>query len=132
MIATNDIDGVEQRTAPIEMTPAAFREAGYRLIDQIAGWLQAMPDGPVTHDESPAAVRLALQSGRPLPESGLASRELLDEAADLVFRHSLFNGHPRFFGYICSRRQSIQTSVHGGCHRSPPRSKHRPCDGLRS
>jgi glutamate/tyrosine decarboxylase-like PLP-dependent enzyme len=102
MIATNDIDGVEQRTAPIEMTPAAFREAGYRLIDQIAGWLQAMPDGPVTHDESPAAVRLALQSGRPLPESGLASRELLDEAADLVFRHSLFNGHPRFFGYITS------------------------------
>src|SRR6478672_4952176 len=98
MIATNDIDVVEQRTAPIEMTPAAFREAGYRLVDQIAGWLQAMPDGPVTRDESPAAVRLALQSDRPLPEYGLASRELLDEAADLVFRHSLFNGHPRFYG----------------------------------
>jgi aromatic-L-amino-acid/L-tryptophan decarboxylase len=103
MIATkNDIDAIERRTAPIEMTPAAFREAGYRLVDQIAGWLQAMPDGPVTHDESPAAVRRALQADRPLPGHGIDSRELLDEAADLMFRHSLFNGHPRFYGYITS------------------------------
>src|SRR6476661_10201525 len=102
MIATNDIDVTERRTAPIEMTAAAFREAGYRLVDQIAGWLQAMPDGPVTHDESPAAVRRALQADRPLPEHGVASRELLDEAVDLMFRHSLFNGHPRFYGYITS------------------------------
>ena len=27
---------------------------------------------------------------------------LLDEAARLLFEHSLFNGHPRFFGYITS------------------------------
>ena len=27
---------------------------------------------------------------------------LLDDAADLLFDHSLFNGHPRFFGYITS------------------------------
>jgi hypothetical protein len=37
-----------------------------------------------------------------LPEHGVDSRELLDEAADLMFRFSLFNGHPRFYGYITS------------------------------
>jgi glutamate/tyrosine decarboxylase-like PLP-dependent enzyme len=100
--AKNDVDMTEGRTAPIEMTPEAFRDAGYRLVDQIAGWLQTMRHGPVTHDESPAVVRRALQADRPLPEHGMDSRELLDEAAELMFRHSLFNGHPRFYGYITS------------------------------
>ena len=92
----------KNRTAPLEMTGPAFRAAGHRLVDQIATWLDSMPRGPVTHDESPADVRRALQSDRPLPDAGVEPGALLDEAADLLFRHSLFNGHPRFFGYITS------------------------------
>ncbi len=53
-------------------------------------------------DESPADVRRALKADRGLPESGTDARQLLGEAAELLFRHSLFNGHPRFFGYITS------------------------------
>ena len=34
--------------------------------------------------------------------SGKASGELLRSASELLFDHSLFNGHPRFFGYITS------------------------------
>src|SRR5262249_34505476 len=102
MIAAKDVDAIERRTAPLEMTAAAFKEAGHRLVDQIAGWLEAPPDGPVTHDESPGGGRRAAGAGRGLPEPRLASRELLDEATALLFRHSLFNGHPRFFGYITS------------------------------
>jgi aromatic-L-amino-acid decarboxylase len=33
---------------------------------------------------------------------GASAGELLRRAADLLFEHSLFNGHPRFFGYITS------------------------------
>jgi len=42
-----------------------------------------------------------------LPASGTEPRELLEEAADLLFRHSLFNGHPRFFGFITSSAAPI-------------------------
>ena len=44
-----------------------------------------------------AATRIA-DCRKPAPTRGA----LLDEAAELLFRHSLFNGHPRFFGYITS------------------------------
>jgi glutamate/tyrosine decarboxylase-like PLP-dependent enzyme len=37
-----------------------------------------------------------------LPERGHDPKALLGEAAHLLFEHSLFNGHPRFFGYITS------------------------------
>ena len=43
-----------------------------------------------------------MKADRGLPESGTDARQLLGEAAELLFRHSLFNGHPRFFGYITS------------------------------
>jgi glutamate/tyrosine decarboxylase-like PLP-dependent enzyme len=91
-----------KRIAPIDMPAGEFRAAAHGLVDQIADWLEKLPDGPVTHDESPVAVRRALGADCALPESGTAPRELLAEAADLLFRHSLFNGHPRFFGYITS------------------------------
>jgi aromatic-L-amino-acid/L-tryptophan decarboxylase len=93
---------MKQRTAPIEMTSGEFRAAGHRLVDQIAEWLDAMPRGPVVHDESPLDVRRALNADEALPESGADAQALLDEATGLLFDHSLFNGHPRFFGYITS------------------------------
>jgi len=99
---TKDVDTLRKRTAPLEMTAAGFRAAGHGLVDQIADWLEALPDGPVMHDESPADVRRVLHADRGLPEDGSEPRALLDEAADLLFHHSLFNGHPRFFGYITS------------------------------
>ena len=90
------------RTAPIEMTSGAFREAGHDLVNQIADWLDALPQGPVVRDESPADVRRAMNADCSLPDSGADPRALLTDAARLLFRHSLFNGHPRFFGYITS------------------------------
>jgi aromatic-L-amino-acid decarboxylase len=90
------------RTAPVEMSGAAFRTAGHALIDQIGDWLETLPEGPVLRDEPPADVRRALHADRGLPDAGTEAGALLDEAATLLFRHSLFNGHPRFFGYITS------------------------------
>ena len=84
------------------MEPAAFREVGHRLVDEIAEFLEKMPDGPVTRDEAAPAVRSALDLTRALPEQGSGAWELLRRASHALFEHSLFNGHPRFFGYITS------------------------------
>ena len=53
-------------------------------------------------DETGAVVRSALRADRGLPQRGADPEALLTSAADLLFDHSLFNGHPRFFGYITS------------------------------
>jgi len=82
------------------MDAATFRALGHRLVDQVAGFLDSLPRGPVTRDESPSAVRDALDLSGSLPETGTDPAALLEQTAQLLFEHSLFNGHPRFFGYI--------------------------------
>ena len=88
------------RQAPLAMDAATFRALGHRLVDQVAESLDAIPNGPVTRDESPSAVRQALDLTGSLPETGADAGALLDRTARLLFEHSLFNAHPRFFGYI--------------------------------
>jgi len=90
------------REAVLAMDAATFRRLGHDLVDQLAELLAAIPQGPVTHDESPSAVREALDLLGPLPHEGEPPGPLLERTARLLFEHSLFNGHPRFFGYITS------------------------------
>jgi glutamate/tyrosine decarboxylase-like PLP-dependent enzyme len=82
------------------MDAATFRALGHRLVDQIAERLEAIPRGAVTRDAPPSAVRGALDLTGPLPDAGTDAGPLLERTADLLFGHSLFNAHPRFFGYI--------------------------------
>ena len=88
--------------APLDMSASEFRASGHDLVDRIADWLEGLPRGPVVHDESPAAVRAAVSAEQPLPQDGCDARTLVEDAAQLLFQHSLFNGHPRFFGYVTS------------------------------
>jgi glutamate/tyrosine decarboxylase-like PLP-dependent enzyme len=82
------------------MEPEEFRRLGHKLVDSIAEHLRALPRGPVTPGTSPERVREILGAGRPLPDQGADAGQVLEEAAELLFSESLFNGHPRFFGYI--------------------------------
>ena len=91
-----------RRRAPLEMDAATFRALGHRLVDDLAGLLASIPTRPVTRGQSPAAIREALGLGGSLPEHGSDPGELLDSTTRLLFQHSLFNAHPRFFGYITS------------------------------
>src|SRR5215212_9209844 len=91
----------QERISPLDMGPEEFRELGYRLVDRIAEHLASLPDGPVTPGETPKMVRAVL-GDKPLPRQGVDARGLLDEAADLLFDHSLLIGHPRFLGFITS------------------------------
>ena len=82
------------------MDAATFRALGHDLVDRLADLLASIPQRPVTRDQSPSAVRSALELDGPLPETGTSAATLLAEIAPRLFDHSLFNGHPRFFGYI--------------------------------
>ncbi len=98
-IKSNSITGL--RDAPLEMTPEEFRALGHRLVDRVAELLGSLPSRPVTPAESPLQIR-ALLGDSPLPEHGTPAEALLDETAKLLLEHSLFNGHPRFWGFITS------------------------------
>ncbi len=89
------------RVAPLEMEPEEFRRLGYKVIDKIADFFASLPQRPVTPNESPAQVRDIL-GDRSLPDYGTPSDHLLEEISELLFDHSLLNGHPRFMGYVTS------------------------------
>jgi len=90
------------RRAPLEMDAGQFRAIGHALVDQIAASLDAIPRGPVTKDRTPAAVREALGLNGPLPSEGTDAATLVSSTTKQLFDHSLFNAHPRFWGYITS------------------------------
>ena len=97
----------EVRKSPLAMSPEEFRSAGHQLVDRIANFLDSLPQKPVTRGESPSTVRSALEAHRGLPKSGANAGTLVDRAADLMFDHSLFNAHPRFWGYVTSSAAPI-------------------------
>jgi aromatic-L-amino-acid/L-tryptophan decarboxylase len=90
----------KKRISPIGMDGNDFRTIGYQLVDRIADLLDSHPTRPVTSDEAPTAIREVLNSSRFLPENGTDPAKLMERATELLFNHSLFNSHPRFWGYI--------------------------------
>ena len=102
MTSSDQLDRLKNRCAPLDMSPNEFRRVGHQVVDRIAELLGSLPDRPVTPAESPGTIRDALKASRRLPEHGTDATALLEETTKLLFDHSLFNGHPRFLGYITS------------------------------
>ena len=97
----------KNRTAPIEMKAEDFRLIGHHLVDRIADFLDSLPTRAVTTGEAPPAIRDALDSNRLIPDLGTDPATLIDRATDLLFDHSLFNSHPRFWGYVTASAAPI-------------------------
>ncbi|HET7451300.1 MAG TPA: pyridoxal-dependent decarboxylase, partial [Thermoanaerobaculia bacterium] len=100
------MDALLDRDVPLEMTPEEFRAQGRALVDRIAEFLGSLRGRRVTPAETPEEVRAAIGGGS-LPELGSETGPLLEEAARLLFDHSLFNGHPGFLAYITSSAAPI-------------------------
>ena len=91
----------DQRKSPLDISSDDFKEIGYQLVDTIAGFLESIPDKPVTTGETPKQIQQLLGTAS-LPENGSPVSEVVSRSADLLLQHSLLNGHPKFFGYITS------------------------------
>jgi aromatic-L-amino-acid/L-tryptophan decarboxylase len=101
------IEELRTRAAPLDMASDQFRSLGHDLVNRIADFLASIRTHPVTRAESPEEVRAALGTNRALPEERQDPSNLLKDTAALLFEHSLFNGHPRFYGYITSSAAPI-------------------------
>ena len=90
-----------KRETPIQIPKEEFKKVGYQLVDAIAEFMDTIAKKPVTTGESPTQLQLIIGS-QPLPQDGKPAQEILTKATDLLFNHSLLNGHPKFLGYITS------------------------------
>ena len=106
MLKQGSIEALGGRVAPLEMSPDDFREVGHQLIDHIADFLGSLPARRLGPGKTPAQIRTVLGDAS-LPENGTPADKLLEEATNLMFDHSMFNGHPRFWGYITSSAAPI-------------------------
>ncbi|WP_423129106.1 pyridoxal phosphate-dependent decarboxylase family protein [Gaoshiqia sp. Z1-71] len=94
------------KNTTLNMGADEFRSAAHELTERIATFMEELPEMNVTKGENPIAIRSFL-TNKSLPLQGEESREILKEASELLFGHSLFNGHPRFWGYITSSAAPI-------------------------
>ena len=95
-----------ERIAPIDLSPEQFRRMGYELVDRVGALLASMGDRPVTPGDTPEVVRELLgQDG--LPDGGQDPEDLMRWVSELLIQHSLYNGHPRFLGYITASPHPI-------------------------
>src|SRR5579872_3924563 len=89
------------RKSPIQIEKEDFTKIGHQLIDAIADFYDTIENRPVTKGESPSQLQNII-GVRSLPNEGSAAGEIISKATELLFEHSLFNGHPKFHGYITS------------------------------
>ena len=99
-------ENMNERYSPVEMKPEEFRKAGYKVVDKIAGFLDSLSDKPVSPGKTVAEIKHILGNNK-LPLQGTPAEKILEEAADLLFNYTTFNGHPKFLGYITSSATPI-------------------------
>lgn len=93
---------MKDRTIPIDLSADEFKKLGYNLVDRIADHMSSIKNIPVTRAESEETIRKFMNAEKPLSDDGMNPNVLMEKTTELLFNHSLFNGHPRFWGYITS------------------------------
>lgn len=97
---------LDNRVAPLAMGAGDFRRLGHQVVDAMAELLETIPERPVAPGLEPRQVR-AILGNQSVPAQGAAPEGLLQEATKLLADNSVFNGHPRFMGYITSSAAPI-------------------------
>ncbi|MEO6189273.1 MAG: pyridoxal-dependent decarboxylase [Saprospiraceae bacterium] len=100
------MDKENRRISPIQINKNDFREIGYRLIDILSDFYDTIHERPITTGEAVKQIQTVLGNAS-LPEDGTSVSELFTKTVDLLLKHSLLNGHPKFFGYITSSPTQI-------------------------
>ena len=96
----------QPRKTPIDISKEDFQKIGHQLIDTLSEFIETIEQRPVTPGESPDQINQLLDIA-PLPEQGTSPKELMAKTTKLLIDHSLFNGHPKFLGYITSSATPI-------------------------
>lgn len=97
---------MDNRQNSIEINKEDFQKMGYQLIDTISEFLDTISEKPVTTSQSPKELQDILGQSS-LPKKGIPADQLLKSTSKLLFENSLFNGHPKFFGFITSSAAPI-------------------------
>lgn len=98
----------QNRLTPLHIPRDEFIKIGHDLVDKLADFYDSLGDRKVKPDEGVREIRRVLGGGD-IPEHGIPPAEILDRAFELLTNHSLFNSHPRFFGYITAPPAPIST-----------------------
>lgn len=91
---------LSDRATPLDMTPEEFADVGHRLVDDLAELLGSLRERPLGPDVTPEEVRAALDAAASIPEEGTEAGKLMRDTTRMLVEYSLYNMHPRFFGYI--------------------------------
>lgn len=95
-----------KRENSIDISKSEFQKIGYQLIDTISDFFDDISEKPVTTSKSPKELQKVL-GNISLPKNGMSADQLLASTSKLLFENSLFNGHPKFFGFITSSATPI-------------------------
>ena len=93
-------NGQGERHTPVDLSAEQFADIGHRLVDDVADLLASIRERPVGPGETPQQVRARLDADAGLPPDGADPARLVADATRMLVDHSIYNGHPRFFGYI--------------------------------
>jgi glutamate/tyrosine decarboxylase-like PLP-dependent enzyme len=94
-----------------DLDPAEFRRLGERLIELMAEAVGAEHQDPVLRDIDGPSLLALLDS--PLPEEPTPVDRILDDWRDKVMPYTRRNGHPRFFGYVCTSADPVGVFADG-------------------
>jgi len=95
-----------QRLRPIEISENEFKHIGHQLIDDIAELNNSMSERSLTLGKTPEDIQ-SLLGERNFPLNGESPSELMSRTTELLINNSLFNGHPKFMGYITASAAPI-------------------------
>lgn len=94
------------KNSALDLSEQEFKEIGYQLVDSIAYLINNMSEMPLTTSISKEELKGKL-TDYSLSDDGVSAKELFNKTTELLINYSLFNGHPKFMGFITSAPSPI-------------------------